>query len=252
MLPPLPFRAVNLPGAPGYDPGLQRHHVLPLQILAEPCFDRMFDVLGRARVGFDDFRRNGLMLPANSRTAVAMGLPLHRGPHKAYNAIVIERVGQIEDRWFALRRRQPDRAGIEALFRLGLLRKALVRRLLDPRGNKMMLNSRDPAAGQEADFTDLDMMAESLWAEAAPVQDPNVFDLSASSARAEMYSASSLSTRSATDSTAVTAPMPCPEPQISFHALAPVLPPEPKSILLGSLSGRLSGSSPAATMEERR
>ena len=76
--------------------------------------------------------------------------------------------------------------------------------------------------------------------------------LAASSARAWLYSASSRSTRSATLSIALTAPMPWPEPQMSFQALASVLPPDPKFIAEGSLTGRFSGSSPALTIEGRR
>lgn len=59
------FRAVNRRGAPGYDPSLQRHHLLPRQLLSRRCFGRMFALIGRERVGFDDFRTNGLLLPAN-------------------------------------------------------------------------------------------------------------------------------------------------------------------------------------------
>ena len=47
-------------------------------------------------------------------------------------------------------------------------------------------------------------------------------------------------------------PIPCPEPQIFFHALASDLAPDPKSIIEGLLSGSLSGSSPACFIDERR
>ena len=53
-------------------------------------------------------------------------------------------------------------------------------------------------------------------------------------------------TSSPAGSTSVTAPMPWPQPQMSFQALGLLPSPPPKLILLGSLSGRLSGSSPAA------
>ena len=52
----------------------------------------------RTHFGFDDFRRNGLLLPANDAAAIRLGLPLHRGPHHSYNELVFERVGQIEAR----------------------------------------------------------------------------------------------------------------------------------------------------------
>ena len=114
------------------------------------------------RLGFDDFRRNGLLLPARSEAARRLGLPLHRGPHRAYNAMVIERVGQIEERWS---RRSPGaarEAGEEALFRLALLQRTLRRRLLDPPGRPLRLNRHDPL-GAGFDFSELDAMAEALW-----------------------------------------------------------------------------------------
>ena len=57
---------------------------------------------------------------------------------------------------------------------------------------------------------------------------------------------------SAAEGADFTAPIPCPQPQMSRHALASVLPPEPKFIAEGSLSGRLSGSMPAFTIDGRR
>ena len=41
----------------------------------------MLEMVGTERIGFDDFRSNGLLLPANDTAAVRIGLPLHRGPH---------------------------------------------------------------------------------------------------------------------------------------------------------------------------
>lgn len=168
-LPVLSFRAVNRQGAPGYDPGLQRHHILPKQLVSQTCFSRLFEHIGRKQIGFDDFRRNGLLLPADDRTARVMGLPLHRGPHQDYNRLVIARVGQIEAHWANARADDPDRAGIEALFRLQLLQQALRKRLLDPRGRPVSLNRSDPAH-REAEFYELDAMAELLWADSAVSQ----------------------------------------------------------------------------------
>ena len=159
----LAFRAVNRAGAPGYDPELQRHHLLPCQLWARRCFSRMLAALDQARLGFDDFRRNGLLLPARGEAARHLGLPLHRGPHRDYNGLVIERVGQIEARWSARSPRYSDAAGEEALFRLALLQRTLRRRLLDPRGRPLRLNAQDPL-GTGVDFTELDAMAEELWA----------------------------------------------------------------------------------------
>ncbi|MXO50211.1 hypothetical protein GRI42_02715 [Erythrobacter gaetbuli] len=161
----MPFRAVNRRGQPGHDPALQRHHLLPRQLLNRDCFGSMFAALGRKRIGFDDFRINGLLLPASEHAARRTALPLHRGPHRDYNAMVIERVGCVEKVWAEKRRLDPETAARDALHRLQLLQKALRRRLLDE-ARPLLLNRRDPVAA-DLDFSDLDAMAEALWSAAA-------------------------------------------------------------------------------------
>jgi hypothetical protein len=156
------FRSVNVPGAAGYDPGLQRHHLLPRQLLSQRCFGALFAEVGRARVGFDDFRRNGLLLPATESASIRTGMPLHRGPHRRYNEVVIARVGRIEASWAFARRRDDGVALAEALLRLHLLQAALRRQLLAQR-RRVLLNRNDPL-GTGFDFGELDAMAESLWA----------------------------------------------------------------------------------------
>lgn len=157
----LSFRAVNRKDTPDYNPGLQRHHLLPRQLLGRRCFAPLFEHIGRERIGFDDFRSNGLLLPASDTAALRLALPLHRGPHRDYNAMVIERVGQIEEHWSAMRPRAPEVALEQALMRLELLQRALRRRLLDP-VRHFALNRHDPL-GRGADFAELDAMAEALW-----------------------------------------------------------------------------------------
>lgn len=165
----LSFRAVNRRGKPGYDAGLQRHHLLPRQILTENCFRPFLDALGRDSLNFDDFRSNGLLLPAADDAAVRFGLPLHRGPHRDYNVMVIERVGQIEAGWSARRLRTPEVALSEALERLRWLQRALRRRLLAQQ-RPLRLNRRDPL-GRGFDFTELDAMADQLWPATQPQVD---------------------------------------------------------------------------------
>ncbi len=155
------FRSVNAPGTADYDPGLQRHHLLPCQLLSQRCFGRMFADVGRARIGFDDFRYNGLLLPATEGASLRTGMPLHRGPHYRYNEVVIARVGRIEAQWSLARRRNDEAALGEALFRLHLLQGALRRQLLAQR-RRVVLNRRDPL-GTGFDFSELDAMAEALW-----------------------------------------------------------------------------------------
>jgi len=159
----LPFEAVNRPGSVDYDPGLQRHHLLPRQLLSQRCFGPLFEVLGPARVGFDDFRANGMLLPASDGAALRMAMPLHRGPHHRYSRMVIERVGRIEAEWARERpRRGIDRASEHALMRLALVQRALRRRLLQGGRRAFALNRRDPL-GTGRDFTELDAMADLLW-----------------------------------------------------------------------------------------
>ena len=150
----LPFRAVNRKDTPGYQPGMQRHHLLPCQLLSQRCFGPLFDSIGRDRLGFHDFRSNGLLLPASGESALRLLLPLHRGPH---------RVGQIEGEWSRLRLGAPEIALDQALMRFGLLQRALRRRLLEPYRKRVRLNRRDPL-GAGLDFSELDAMAEALWA----------------------------------------------------------------------------------------
>lgn len=156
------FRQVNARGSPGYDPSLQRHHVLPRQLLSTRCFSALFDHVGRGAIGFDDFRANGLLLPATEEATRRIGMPLHRGPHRRCNEVVMERVGRIEARWVEARRTDPEAASTEALMRLRLLQIAVRRRLLDER-KRMILNRKDPL-GTGFDFGELDSMAEALWA----------------------------------------------------------------------------------------
>ena len=157
----LSFRAVNRSDTADYDPGLQRHLLLPRQLLTRGCFVLLLDALGRETIDFDDFRRNGLLLPANDQAALQIGLPLHRGPHRAYNSMVIERVGQIEASWAATRLRAPELALEVAYHRLELLQRALRRRLLDQH-RRLRLNRHDPL-GKGLDFRELDAMAALLW-----------------------------------------------------------------------------------------
>jgi len=142
---------------------MQRHHLLPKQLLGERSFGTLFEQIGRDRIGFDDFRLNGLLLPSREDAAMRVRMPLHRGPHRDYNGMVAERVGQIEATWSQLRLRAPEVALDEALMRLDLLQRALRRRLLAADRPKIRLNRHD-RLDLDVDFADLDAMADALWA----------------------------------------------------------------------------------------
>lgn len=160
--PRLPFRSVNRRGKPGFLASMQRHHLHPRQLLRKDCFGEFLFVLGQQRIGFDDFRANGLLLPASASAALKSGLPLHRGPHRIYNELVAQRVGQVEASWSKIRFRSPILAREEALMRLDLLQQALRRRLMDRNNGRLVLNRKDPFR-LGIDFTELDAMAETLW-----------------------------------------------------------------------------------------
>lgn len=162
----LRFASINRPGAPDYDPGLQRHHLIPRQVQSQRCFAALFEAVGEKRIGFDDFRANGMLLPASDAAALRMAMPLHRGPHRRYSGVVIDRIGRIEATWAKVRlQRGLDLACEQALMQLRLVQRALRRRLLQGARGAFALSRRDPL-WQAPDFSELDAMADRLWAEA--------------------------------------------------------------------------------------
>lgn len=157
----MPFRSVNRRGSAAYDRDLHRHHLLPRQLASRRCFGRFCADIGPA-LAMDDFRSNGLLLPATESAVLRTALPLHRGPHPAYSAMVFERVGAIEGCWARHRLADGDLARRVALQRLGALRDDLRLQLIDRR-RPLKLNRADPL-GSDKDFSELDAMAELLWA----------------------------------------------------------------------------------------
>ncbi|MBL8657750.1 MAG: AHH domain-containing protein [Altererythrobacter sp.] len=157
----LSFAAVNRAGRPGHIPDLQRHHLLPRQAMRAPALQGMWSALGHATIGFDDFRRNGILLPSGESAVLRLGLPLHLGPHQHYNAMVLQRLGTIEAGWAQQRPYGATAARAGALLRIRLLQSALRRRILDTR-RPLAFNRRDPL-GHGRDFTVLDRLAEDLW-----------------------------------------------------------------------------------------
>ncbi len=146
---------------------MQRHHLLPRQLLTKGWFVRLADSIGREQLALDDFRANGLLLPALDQAAQVLGLPLHRGPHVHYNQVVIERVGQIEAGWQVRHLQDPDLAQNELVMRLRLLQQALRRSLLQPARVLAKLNRHDPN-WNKLDFSELDALAETLWQASEP------------------------------------------------------------------------------------
>lgn len=150
---------------------MQRHHLLPLQLRQRKVFASLLADLPYDAVGFDDFRFNGLLLPTKDAAALHWGLPLHRGPHRIYNEVVAERIGQIEAAWIETHAARPEAARGEAQMRLRLLQRALRRRLLEPGYRRILLNRSDPL-GSGVDFSELDAMADALWSATATINPP--------------------------------------------------------------------------------
>lgn len=163
----IPLSSVNIPGKPGYHPGLQRHRLLSRTLLGRRPFSRMIGSPARERIGFHDFRRSVLQLPASEGGAQRIGLPLHRVPNGTYSEVAIERVGQIEMGCIRTRRYDNELASMESLMLLDLLQRALRRRLLTlPKGEETVLNKHVFMLAQHdpsLDYNLLDLMAEILW-----------------------------------------------------------------------------------------
>ena len=163
--PPLRFHKVNRQGFPGYRPGWQRHHLIPRQLLANAQFNALF--AGVERFCIEDFRTNGLLLPAREALAWKHRLPLHRGPHRLYNEMVEDRIAIVERAWSRHRESHGCDADSVARERLSLIQAALRRRLRKPLGRPFRLSRKDPV-GTGVDFSHLDSMAEDLWRETEP------------------------------------------------------------------------------------
>ncbi len=146
---------------------MQRHHLIPRVLLGSPGLNRFFTAIDPRKIGFEDFRRNGLLLPCEERLAARTGLPLQRGPHRSYDDMVAQRIGEIERRWSERRRNKPKLSGIEARLSLSLLQRALRRELLSHSPPQLAL-PRDTEIGRQMDFAELDKMADQLWSASQP------------------------------------------------------------------------------------
>ena len=133
--------------------------MLPVAVFSGDAFGKAFGMLRGD--GFDPryFNINGLLLPATEQTALDTGRPLHRGPHRRYNAVVFERVSSILCEMD--RRHWSHAARADAVQRLDLLISALRRCLCGDR-DWIFLNSRDPMHSNAA-FHDLDGAIDLLW-----------------------------------------------------------------------------------------
>ncbi len=158
--PIVPFREVNRRGYPGFVSNMQRHHLLPQQLLGSKALNRMMSAVDPSGAIMLDFRRNGLLLPCAEAEAWRTALPLHRGPHRRYNHAVMERLGRIEAGWQRARKTSGDAAVVQAGFRLTLLQSALRRSLIAPKAAQNARLNRGDTMLRYRDFSTLDAMAE--------------------------------------------------------------------------------------------
>jgi hypothetical protein len=160
-------------------PAAQQPQVIPTPeiITAKPTIGAALANLRRTTRSALSFRANGLLLPASDSAAIRIGLPLHRGPHRDYNNLVMERVGQVEQRWSTLRAKAPEIALDEAVARITLLQRALRRRLLNPLRKPLRLNRHDPI-GQNVNFAEIDAMVDMLWGETSVEIASNLAEMS--------------------------------------------------------------------------
>lgn len=155
------FCRVNRRGQPDYRPERQRHHLLPMALFRRKQFRQFFADLAPVGFTFDDFATNGLLLPTTEIEALRWGMPLHRGPHPRYNALILMRAENIRATYAWSRRRFWDR--LDCLQRLRLLQNAVRRALLGSSAFPVSLHQRDPMRSR-LDFGTIDEMIEKAWA----------------------------------------------------------------------------------------
>lgn len=132
-------------GAPPPRPGFQRHHLVPLSLLARPQMAAMFEHLRVEGFALQHFARNGVVLPGCERAALLLRHALHRGPHRGYSDVVTARIDRVRRHFDA----QADDGDLRiarrvAVMRLGLMQDTLRRALTDQHGGGFWLNRRDP------------------------------------------------------------------------------------------------------------
>ena len=104
----------------------------------------MFDALQAEGFALDNFRRNGLLLPACEGAALLSGHALHRGPHQGYSDVVASRVEQVRRHFSTHAPVNLPSARHTAVMRLRLLQDTTRRALTDRHGAGFWLNRRDP------------------------------------------------------------------------------------------------------------
>jgi A nuclease family of the HNH/ENDO VII superfamily with conserved AHH len=118
--------------------GFQRHHVIPVNVIGRSVFAGLFAIVSQVGFSPHSFVANGLLLPSTEAMAVQTGLPLHRGPHKQYDALIAEGLDII---WEEMRR--GSIANNVNILRLLSEFVGHIRRTLQHDGT-LLLNRNDP------------------------------------------------------------------------------------------------------------
>jgi hypothetical protein len=117
----VPFGAVNLSHDRTYREGWVRHHLLPLQSLRDRALQPFLSSLSDDGFHMDDFRTNGILLPALQSIGKFAGLPVHFGGHPNYNGRTIDELqairGICESIRAGSRRREIALSGVRGLQR---------------------------------------------------------------------------------------------------------------------------------------
>ncbi len=153
------FSKINRKHTDDYNPHYQRHHLIPLQVASIADVIRPLNNRMSGGFDFDNFDKNGVLLPANEKLALQTGRPLHRGPHPRYNELVIDRlllIIRLSDKIANGHQRQAF-----FRFRIDLLQLTLRRALIGSGLARLRLNKRDPGPSSAA-FRGLDACIDIL------------------------------------------------------------------------------------------
>ncbi len=153
------FSKINRKHTDDYSPHYQRHHLIPLQVASIADIVTPLNAWMSGGFDFDDFDKNGILLPSSEQMAWETGRPLHRGSHPRYNELVIDRlllIIRLSDKIANGNQRQAF-----FRFRIDLLQITLRRALIGSGMARLRLNKRDPGPSSAA-FRDLDACIDIL------------------------------------------------------------------------------------------
>lgn len=75
--------------------GFHAHHLIPKQVSEHRHFAKFIASLRESGLNLDNFEENGMLLPNSAQLAGIFELPMHRGGHPLYNAMVSHHVARL-------------------------------------------------------------------------------------------------------------------------------------------------------------